>query len=338
MLMKFGVPGARMSCRAFTLVELLVVIAIIGILVALLLPAVQAAREAARRNSCKNNIKQASLGVLNYESTFGELPQGTQQEIGDHLAGENWFNGFSWVSYILPYLEQGAAVDLFDFDAAYTARVNQPARAAFVPGYECPSDTPGRAYCQPSSNLYNRYYYNYVANLGNTGSGQPAAIRDPIPGGPSNRVDFFGAPFLYGKAVRLARITDGTSNTLLISECIKGKTPVSAGSWFGPVGDTTLSRGAHGFTALLPPNTSQPDLIEGPCPTDDGINCLSQGSHNIISSNYPRELNRSARSFHPGGVNVSRVDGSVDFYSDDIDVYFWRALSTAEGGETVNDI
>ncbi len=82
--------------QGFTLVELLVVIAIIGILVALLLPAVQAAREAARRSQCTNNLKQTGLAIMNYESTFGELPPGA-------FLGE----GSSWSAFILPYLEEG---------------------------------------------------------------------------------------------------------------------------------------------------------------------------------------------------------------------------------------
>src|SRR4051812_27688053 len=89
----------RHSRRAFTLVELLVVIAIIGVLVALLLPAVQAAREASRRSSCSNNLKQLSLAMLNYESTFNALPGGSGR------FGCCWG---TWMVRVLPYMEQGA--------------------------------------------------------------------------------------------------------------------------------------------------------------------------------------------------------------------------------------
>src|SRR5438876_1373568 len=91
--------------RGFTLVELLVVIAIIGVLVALLLPAVQAAREAARRAQCSNNLKQLSLALLNYETVHNTLPP----------AGID-SNQMSWAVLLLPYFEQQALYDQFNFN------------------------------------------------------------------------------------------------------------------------------------------------------------------------------------------------------------------------------
>src|SRR5215831_3839271 len=115
----------------FTLVELLVVIAIIGVLVALLLPAVQTAREAARRSSCTNNLRQLSLGALNYEDTFKRLPPGsTGQYTGggtsapqfvapwrDPTVGNVPWGHFSWAAIILPYVEQQNLYNMIDFNS-----------------------------------------------------------------------------------------------------------------------------------------------------------------------------------------------------------------------------
>jgi prepilin-type N-terminal cleavage/methylation domain-containing protein/prepilin-type processing-associated H-X9-DG protein len=112
----FGISKSR---RAFTIVELLVVIAIIGILIGMLLPAVQQARESGRRSECINNIKQLGLGMNNYESAFHYLPnnQGTTGKTdGTPPQGYPNVDGYSWISKILPYIEQGPVYDHIKFD------------------------------------------------------------------------------------------------------------------------------------------------------------------------------------------------------------------------------
>ena len=141
---------------AFTLVELLVVIAIIGILVALLLPAVQAAREAARRNSCKNNMKQMGLALLNYETAMKHLPPG-QTARGSARA-------YSVNAQLLPFMEEQAAFDSINFkQSMYTlARQSQPKI------YLCPSDPQqgGAAYQWSSVKVTSMGWTNYHSNVG----------------------------------------------------------------------------------------------------------------------------------------------------------------------------
>ncbi|MFO0864079.1 MAG: DUF1559 domain-containing protein [Gemmataceae bacterium] len=88
----------------FTLIELLVVIAIIAVLIALLVPAVQKVREAAARTQCQNNLKQLALSVHGYHDVFKKIPQNrSPNTYGYDINGSSW----SWISRILPYIEQG---------------------------------------------------------------------------------------------------------------------------------------------------------------------------------------------------------------------------------------
>ena len=154
--------------KAFTLVELLVVIAIIGILIALLLPAVQAAREAARRMQCSNNLKQLSLAMLNYEQQNNRLPV--------------FSNNFTPQVFMLPFLEQQALYEAYNFDEPWDSPANQQIASTVVPVYNCPSTTmPG-----PQT--------SYVMLVG------PNTISD-------------GA-----SCTSIADITDGSSNTAMVIE------------------------------------------------------------------------------------------------------------------------
>jgi prepilin-type N-terminal cleavage/methylation domain-containing protein/prepilin-type processing-associated H-X9-DG protein len=120
--------------RGFTLVELLVVIAIIGVLIALLLPAVQAAREAARKTECENHLKQIGLALLNYESTYRTLPPA-------YLADANGKPMHSWRVLILPFLEEQALYQQYDFNEPWDGPHNSQLAGRISDVFHCPSST-----------------------------------------------------------------------------------------------------------------------------------------------------------------------------------------------------
>ncbi|NOX56928.1 MAG: DUF1559 domain-containing protein, partial [Planctomycetes bacterium] len=116
------VSVARNASRGFTLIELLVVIAITAVLIALLLPAIQQAREAARRTECKNHLKQIGLAIHNYHDVYATLPMATYW--GDRSRGVP-YKLYSAFTAILPYLDLGVVLDLYDPGASYHDPVNQ---------------------------------------------------------------------------------------------------------------------------------------------------------------------------------------------------------------------
>src|SRR5688572_4099806 len=122
-------PRRTRPHRGFTLIELLVVIAIIAILIGLLLPAVQKVREAAARIKCQNNLKQLGVAFHNYESTKGEFPPGwvrlpTPYNNPNMNATRRDYHTF--VTYLLPYLEQAAVHSRYNFTLPYDNAVNKP--------------------------------------------------------------------------------------------------------------------------------------------------------------------------------------------------------------------
>lgn len=331
--------------NAFTLVELLVVIAIIGILIGMLLPAVQQVREAARRIQCANNLRQIGLATLNYESAFMEFPESYRKP--DLPAGAtDTGRGWSAQALLLPYLEQANLSAVIDFDLEYIEPSQtvdlgggpEPISSARIPTYLCPSEIRDELRISTP----NHYPLNYAANAG------VWFIFDPTNGNTGQ-----GA-LTVSRGNPVSSFRDGTSNTLFFGE-VKAYTPYFRNADMGgevaiptdPTavaamgGDFRASSGhtewvdgrAHqtSFTSVFTPNTLVPHN-DGTSELDIDWNNHQEGR----AGDFRTYAAITSRSYHSGGVNTVRADGSVHFVSDDINLATWRALSTRNGGEVIS--
>lgn len=321
-----------MTKRGFTLVELLVVIAIIGVLVALLLPAVQAAREAARRTQCVNNIRQLGLALQNHESARKKFPTGAK--IPDHTqaitAPANAGVMLSWHAHILPYIEQQNLYDQIDWTRGYEP--NKGVSLQPVAGFFCPSSPPimqRGVFTSSISNGENTFtqHYNGVAGplynpaVGIRGYSDrtdgmiiDAALNPACAGSGRNHFAKLGVLFA-GSDISTKDITDGTSNTIAISERNMGETAWIAGlsnrfDW--PCDSAGFKNVEFGINF---------------CRVDDP----DSSSHCSVYGN-----SRPFSSYHPGGVHFGNCDGSVVFGSDDMDLAVLQAVSSRNFRETQN--
>jgi prepilin-type N-terminal cleavage/methylation domain-containing protein/prepilin-type processing-associated H-X9-DG protein len=358
--------------NAFTLIELLVVIAIIGILIALLLPAVQKVREAANRAKCLNNLKQITLALANHESARGYFPG-----LGDASAsgtGIDYTNAFAVLACLLPYVEEGNLNHLIDFTQpaivgnAWTGGINPVQDAAaqtLVKFFLCPSDGQNPLFPQystsrlPADPNFVTAGTNYMVNSG-TGtvtSGSPPQVTYDA----SHPTD---GVFWYGSRTGFKHITDGSSNTLLVSETLLG-TDTSLPSSNTPPPGPPWRMYVSLDTSVFQANPAGGYLKDGQLVTERPPECDNdprawagmRGSSwfwggrdwNTAFSTYgpPNDPKPDcgahgrgwllARSLHPGGVNAALADGSVRFISNSIDLATWRALSTRSGGEPISN-
>jgi prepilin-type N-terminal cleavage/methylation domain-containing protein len=322
--------------RAFTLIELLVVIAIIAVLIALLLPAVQAAREAARRSQCVNNLKQFGLAMHNYHDTIGTFPIGLMGfrsplaaanggKYPDGSASGNVRRTWAWL--ILPYIDQATLANAINYSLPFNNHAHDTA-VRIIPGtYLDPSD-PNKGFIDVGS--YPVRKVNYMVNWGNTHYFQAFPQTPPINpfAGPfiaNEVVPFMGAPFSIDRSYALQSITDGASNTLLMSEIRVGIPDGTNQDHRGDVFNDDYN-GAM-FNGYTPPNSTFPDYASG--------GCQSQVPGNPPCVSKTPTFN-AARSYHPGGVNALLSDGSVKFFKNTVNVTVWRALSTSQGGEVIS--
>jgi prepilin-type N-terminal cleavage/methylation domain-containing protein/prepilin-type processing-associated H-X9-DG protein len=331
--------GSGAARRGFTLIELLVVIAIIAVLIALLLPAVQAAREAARRASCTNNMKQIALATMNYESANGSFPNGRNcnQGVGSGGSQTGCIDGWSHLARILNYAEQQAVYNSINFcDTPYGAR-NSTAESVGVSMLWCPSDGTinGLRFYEACAGWDGTTVpITYTDYAGMLGTFCPSVGRcfasSTILMMENGAFPDVGAPLWAGcgsgftatrPPVKIAQITDGTSNSLMWAEQCHGKysqfgcnagggCDFNGSGWWADADydDSTI-------TSFYPPNIPIPPVYytTGSWSNPDGCD---------NGNNIPP---MTSMSYHPGGVNAAFADGSVHFIKSSINS--WNALS-----------
>ncbi|MEX1042420.1 MAG: DUF1559 domain-containing protein [Pirellulaceae bacterium] len=326
--------------RGFTLVELLVVIAIIGVLVALLLPAVQQAREAARRMQCTSHQKQLGLALHNYHDTFNKLPHNQQPEVGG--AGD-LIRGASWLVRVWPYLEQGAAYDQIVFAGDWSMQDGPSPNAQilnglFLPILNCPSSPlPEKEIQTTNSNgEVELQLVNYVGIAGSYWQGGTSDVESTFN---SISTNYAGVAVHNGMfvpsskgpgSIGLKNATDGTSNTMLLSEqsdyfydlygnkvarrsCGHVGRSWNAGSGANP------EWGDAGWSANV-------TTIRYPIATAGG-----DGNEDNYHENIP------LISAHPGGVLITLADGSTRFFAETTNFGILTALSDRQDGAVVGN-
>jgi prepilin-type N-terminal cleavage/methylation domain-containing protein/prepilin-type processing-associated H-X9-DG protein len=350
----------RRPVRGFTLVELLVVIAIIGVLVGLLLPAVQAAREAARRMSCSNNIRQIAMAAINYEGAFRTLPLNYSSVDPTTFSQFGAPNQASWMTMILPNVEQNALYQALNFSIQPLAPTNLEVASRSINLYRCPSDTTPR---EPVGSRLGSFTLNppalipvqtaastsYVGCAGSNwvwGTAANAAYPDSLIYNTMG-TEFAFDPFLVNngnahgngngvffpgyrgtKGMPTVDAPGRACSTLLAAIKDGQSNTIMVGESVGAFTNFNWWYWHEGATATcaIRPNANPR------CPT--GV--LGRKRLDLIACAADWQNNYGFMSEHSGGIQFALADGSVKFISDNIDDVTYRRLGSMMDGGVVS--
>jgi prepilin-type N-terminal cleavage/methylation domain-containing protein len=341
---RFNYFSKRQS--GFTLVELLVVIAIIGILISMLLPAVQSVREAARQTQCKNNMRQMVIACLSYESAQASLPSGC-------VLGQ----GAAWSAYILAEIEQSSLYNQIQLEDTSTAPngagnashwsngLNETACATLISTFRCPSDpVADHIDSGPGPRMKDRVPCSYLGVASGTTktngdmywkSPKTRLYVDAAKSGvlvPSQRAPYFGA-YRISTKLKLAHVSDGMSNTLMLGESIFDTSEFEGSSkgmdhWY--IGsyqvDYNIEMSEFLGSTAVPLNLYHQH-------SDSSLLSMSASARNKLFS----EMAFGFGSWHAGNLTAfSFADGSTVMLPATIDERVYSNLGNRSDGEVAN--
>jgi prepilin-type N-terminal cleavage/methylation domain-containing protein/prepilin-type processing-associated H-X9-DG protein len=327
---------------AFTLIELLVGIAIIGVLIGLLVPAVQKVRETAARMSCTNNLRQIGIALHSFHDAKGHFPPGyidgntDPNSTPDNDVGPGW----GWAAFLLPNLELGNVYNRIDFNVGVGVGSNTAISQLPLKIFLCPSDGPPETFPVYDSSFTTPIttvaYGNYVACNGweecfngAGGNPQPGPGADGLSGlyGPAGRGAFY-----RNSRTRIAEITDGLSNTILVGERSSDHAP---STWTGAVPGGRCPA----WMATQPPSpySSPPGPAYDFADFGEALVLAHCNATHLPSADFPIFDPDTFYSRHVQGANFLFGDGSVHFLGSSVNPKTYQALATISGDEPATD-